>query len=64
MSFAALRDVLRNALGPTAREVHHVGSTAVPALSAKPIIDIDVERLLASNVGPPAGACGTGYSID
>ena len=30
------------ALGPLARRVDHVGSTGVPGLAAKPIIDIDV----------------------
>ncbi|MGD2059648.1 MAG: GrpB family protein [Acidimicrobiia bacterium] len=31
---------IRSTLGPTAVSVDHVGSTAVPGLSAKPIIDI------------------------
>lgn len=31
---------IRRALGPNCVEVHHIGSTAVPGLSAKPIIDI------------------------
>src|SRR5579884_2135462 len=30
------------ALGPTAVRIDHIGSTAVPGLAAKPIIDIDV----------------------
>ena len=30
------------ALGPTARRVEHVGSTAVPGLAAKPIVDVMV----------------------
>ncbi len=40
--FAALREQLKSALGPLALRVEHVGSTAVPGLSAKPVIDIDV----------------------
>jgi GrpB-like predicted nucleotidyltransferase (UPF0157 family) len=34
---------LHAAIGPPALQVHHIGSTAVPGLSAKPIIDILVE---------------------
>ena len=33
---------LRDALGPLALDVEHVGSTAVPGLMAKPILDIAV----------------------
>lgn len=40
--FARERERLIAALGPLARRVDHVGSTAVPGLVAKPIIDIDV----------------------
>ncbi|RPH68521.1 MAG: GrpB family protein [Myxococcaceae bacterium] len=42
-SFEALRTVLAAALGEVARAIHHVGSTAVPGLPAKPILDVDVE---------------------
>ena len=38
--FARLADVIRRALGPKALVIEHVGSTSVPGLSAKPIIDI------------------------
>jgi len=41
--FEALRSVIASALGETAVAIHHVGSTSVPGLAAKPIIDIDVE---------------------
>jgi GrpB-like predicted nucleotidyltransferase (UPF0157 family) len=40
--FAAERQRIVGALGPTARRVDHIGSTAVPGLDAKPIIDIDL----------------------
>ncbi|WP_405062387.1 GrpB family protein [Kribbella sp. NBC_01505] len=38
--FAAMAGQLRDALGPAAREIEHIGSTAVPGLVAKPVIDI------------------------
>jgi GrpB-like predicted nucleotidyltransferase (UPF0157 family) len=41
-TFAGLRDRLAAALGPLALRIEHVGSTAVPGLAAKPIIDLDV----------------------
>ncbi|HEX3615672.1 MAG TPA: GrpB family protein [Solirubrobacteraceae bacterium] len=34
--------LIRGALGPAALDVAHVGSTSVPGLDAKPIIDIDL----------------------
>lgn len=40
--FETLRSKIAAALGPIAAAVEHVGSTAVPGLAAKPIIDIDV----------------------
>lgn len=43
MRFAKERDLLREALGPVAKAIHHIGSTAVPGLAAKPVIDILME---------------------
>jgi GrpB-like predicted nucleotidyltransferase (UPF0157 family) len=40
--FEAWRTRLAAALGDTARRIEHVGSTAVPGLPAKPVIDIQV----------------------
>ena len=40
--FDALRRLLAETLGDAAVAIEHVGSTAVPGLAAKPIIDIDV----------------------
>jgi GrpB-like predicted nucleotidyltransferase (UPF0157 family) len=40
--FAEWRDRLARALGPAARRIEHVGSTAVTGLAAKPIVDIQV----------------------
>ena len=38
--FANVRDRISDALGSTAHAIEHVGSTAVPGLAAKPIIDV------------------------
>lgn len=40
--FAVWRERLAVALGPVAARIEHVGSTAVPGLAAKPILDIQV----------------------
>jgi GrpB-like predicted nucleotidyltransferase (UPF0157 family) len=40
--FAALRDVYSASLAGLILQIEHVGSTAVPGLEAKPILDIDI----------------------
>lgn len=40
--FEKLRAQIAAVLGPLAAAIEHIGSTAVPGLAAKPIIDIDV----------------------
>ena len=42
LRFAALRDRLAGALGTVALRIDHVGSTSVPWLDAKPIIDVQI----------------------
>jgi GrpB-like predicted nucleotidyltransferase (UPF0157 family) len=49
--FESLRKPIAEALGELAAAIEHVGSTAVPGLAAKPVIDIDV--LLASEIMLP-----------
>lgn len=40
--FETWRDAIRTALGPVTARIEHVGSTAVPGMTAKPIIDVQV----------------------
>jgi len=40
--FAAIAAEIHQALGSLALVIHHVGSTSVPGMAAKPIIDLDV----------------------
>jgi len=40
--FRQLAGTLRSALGDTALRIDHIGSTAVPGLAAKPIIDVQI----------------------
>jgi GrpB-like predicted nucleotidyltransferase (UPF0157 family) len=40
--FASLRDAIWPVVSDIARSIEHVGSTSVPGLAAKPVIDIDV----------------------
>ena len=40
--YAVWREALRSPLGATALRIEHVGSTSVPGLAAKPIIDVQV----------------------
>ena len=40
--FRELGTQLRHALGPVALRIDHIGSTAIPGLAAKPIVDIQI----------------------
>ncbi len=49
--FERWRDRVVEALGPVARRVEHVGSTAVPGLPAKPVIDVQISVTDESDEG-------------
>lgn len=61
--FSAIAEVLRGALSgvPSAR-IEHVGSTSVPGLAAKPVIDIDVVVTHAQVEHAVAALVGIGYT--
>jgi GrpB-like predicted nucleotidyltransferase (UPF0157 family) len=51
-TYETLAARIRTALGPAATAVEHVGSTSVPGLAAKPIIDINL--LVVDSADEPA----------
>ena len=54
---------LRDALGSVLVEVHHIGSTAIPSIRAKPIVDLlPVVRSLAGIDGRRAEVEALGYA--
>jgi GrpB-like predicted nucleotidyltransferase (UPF0157 family) len=52
--FAEIGTALRGALGDMALRIDHIGSTSVPGLVAKPIIDIQVSVARLDPVAPSA----------
>ena len=60
--FAAEAERIRSVLGGVAVAIHHIGSTAIPGLSAKPIIDmlLEVDTIQALEAHSPA-LVGMGY---
>lgn len=66
-AFEHLAVTLRAALGPAAVAVEHIGSTAVPGLLAKPILDIVIGLAATADVDGVVGslaACGLEYRGD
>lgn len=60
--FEALASVLSGALTAYAHRVEHVGSTAVPGLAARPILDVDVVLADPACMDEAVGAlAGLGY---
>ncbi len=65
--FAELGGRLRSALGAVALRIDHIGSTAVPGLAAKPIIDVQVSVASLEPVDPYRSAledCGFVWRTD
>jgi GrpB-like predicted nucleotidyltransferase (UPF0157 family) len=61
--FAAARDAVARALGELVVAIEHIGSTAVPGLAAKPIIDlmVGVRDLAAARAAAIAPMQALGY---
>lgn len=65
--FAGLGARLRAALGGVALRIDHIGSTAVPGLAAKPVIDIQISVAALEPVDPfrvPLAGLGYVYRAD
>lgn len=61
-AFAMEATVLRQALGERALRIEHVGSTSVPGLAAKPVVDIQVSvRGISDLADLAAGLAAAGY---
>lgn len=60
--FEELREVLAEKLNALALDIEHVGSTSVPGLSAKPILDVDIVIATPDDLAPAVAALqGLGY---
>jgi GrpB-like predicted nucleotidyltransferase (UPF0157 family) len=63
--FEAISSVLASALGPLATAIHHVGSTSIPGMCAKPILDIDIEMAPGAGIDAVSGVLATlGYTYE
>jgi GrpB-like predicted nucleotidyltransferase (UPF0157 family) len=61
---AALMAVLSPVLGVLAVAIHHVGSTAIPGMIAKPVLDIDIELAPDATVeAATAALAALGYAF-
>lgn len=62
LQFAQVAADLRNALADLPADVQHVGSTSVPGLAAKPVLDIDVLVDRTDVAGAVAALEAAGYT--
>ena len=64
VAFRREAEALRGVLGEVVGAVHHIGSTSVPGLAAKPVIDILLEVRRVEELDAFAGAMeGLGYVV-
>ena len=61
--FTAERERIAAALGPAAERIEHIGSTSVPGLDAKPIVDILVAVADPADPGAAAALEAAGYVL-
>ena len=62
--FCQETEAVRGVLGDVLVAVHHIGSTSVPGLAAKPVIDVLLEvRRVEQLDGVDAGMEGLGYTV-
>ena len=62
-AFEAAASQLAQALGDAGGALHHIGSTSVPGLAAKPIIDMLVEVRALEDVAQKEAADGLTQSL-
>jgi len=65
-SYAVVRERIRAALGPRVLALEHVGSTSVPGLWAKPVVDVDLTVADSADEGawlPDLEAAGFGLTV-
>jgi len=63
--FQEIATLLRGALGTLMKEIHHVGSTSIPGMIAKPTLDIDVELTPQTDVNQATAVLVTlGYEYE
>lgn len=60
------QEIITEALGPKIKRIEHIGSTAVPGLDAKPVVDIliEVDRVADPYIGRRLDGVGFSLAVD